>query len=210
MTEPIRPDEPHDEAEALLPWYATGQLDIADRARVEEHLASCAHCQRQLRFERRLAEEFPALAPEVDSGWARLRRRVEAAEAPRYRAKHAGTTELWQFLRRPAVAALATAQIGFLVIAGAVVLSLERTPYQALSAPQQPSAANIVVMFRPESTEAELRKLLDSSGATLVGGPTEADAYLLHVPAGTRPRALAALRTDPRVTMAQPIDEAQP
>jgi hypothetical protein len=72
------------------------------------------------------------------------------------------------------------------------------------------SSANVIVMFRPNSSEADLRKLLDSSGATFAGGPTEADAYLLHVPVETRPRALAALRADPNVTLAQPIDGDRP
>ena len=113
-------------------------------------------------------------------------------------------------LNRPAVAAFAVAQLAFVVVAGAILLTLSRTPYQTLGAPPPPSTANIIIMFHPDSSEADLRKLLDSSGATFVGGPTEADAYLLHVPAGSRPRALAALRTNPHVTMAQPIDGEQP
>ena len=55
----------HREAEELLPWYATGQLDADDRALVEAHLSSCAHCQRQLQAERRMIDEFvsaPSLA----------------------------------------------------------------------------------------------------------------------------------------------------
>jgi hypothetical protein len=47
---------------------------------------------------------------------------------------------------------------------------------------------------------------LATSGAALVGGPTEADAYLLHVPANARPAALEKLRKDSNVTLAQPID----
>ena len=46
MADPIMPwDKPHDEAEALLPWYATGQLDERDRARVEKHLSACTDCR---------------------------------------------------------------------------------------------------------------------------------------------------------------------
>src|SRR3954465_7046561 len=77
MRDPIRSDEhPHDEAEALLPWYATGQLNAADGARVESHLAACARCQRQLSLERRMMSEFQALSPEFDAGWNRLRSRI--------------------------------------------------------------------------------------------------------------------------------------
>jgi anti-sigma factor RsiW len=204
-------DEPHEEAEALLPWYATGQLDAADRALVERHLESCARCQRQLAVEHRLIDEFQTLAPEVDSGWTRLRARLEPPRRRHQRSKWSrGLADAWRGLNRPAFAALAAAQLAFIVVGGSLILSLARTPYQAMSAPPPPSSANIIVMFKPNSSESDLRKLMDSNGATFVGGPTDADAYLLHVPDSARPRALAELRADPHVTLAQPIDGIQP
>src|SRR5690348_15411204 len=69
--------EPHHDGEELIPWYLTGQLDGDDLALVENHLSSCAHCRRQLAAERRMIAEFAQLSPEIDSGWARLRQRLE-------------------------------------------------------------------------------------------------------------------------------------
>src|SRR3954452_8368998 len=140
MPDPIRTDDqPHDEAEALLPWYATGQLDAADRTLVEQHLASCAQCQRQLTVERRLVDEFQAYSPEVDSGWARLRARIEPPRAASSRRELPDVGRLvagwWQSFSRPAVMGLVAAQLAFVVVAGGLVLSLNRSPYQALSAP---------------------------------------------------------------------------
>jgi anti-sigma-K factor RskA len=211
MPKPILTDtQPHDEAETLLPWYATGQLDAADRALVERHLESCARCQRQLAVERRLIDEFQTLTPEVDSGWARLRTRLEPPRRRHARSKWPRVfSDAWRGLKRPAVAAFAAAQLAFVVIAGSLIVSLSRTPYQALSSPPPPASANIIVMFQPNSSESDLRKLMDSSGATFVGGPTDADAYLLHVPDSARPRALAQLQADPHVTLAQAIDGVQ-
>jgi anti-sigma factor RsiW len=78
MAVPIRPDDDaHAEAEELLPWYSTGQLDDEDRALVEKHLATCVACQRQLRFDQKMVDEFQSLDPQVDSGWHRLRGRIE-------------------------------------------------------------------------------------------------------------------------------------
>jgi anti-sigma factor RsiW len=199
------PDQPHDQAEELLPWYATGQLDAADRALVEKHLASCARCERQLVAERALIHEFQGLTPEIDTGWAKLRGRI--VTQPRSRPGiGAALAEFWELLKRPAVAALATAQVAFLAI-GATILQWSSQPtYVALGSAPVAASANVIVMFRPEIREAELRGALESSGASLVGGPTEADAYLLHVPANTRPAAVEKLQKNANVTLAQPID----
>ena len=199
------PDQPHDQAEELLPWYATGQLDAADRALVEKHLASCARCERQLAAERALIHEFQGLTPEIDTGWAKLRGRI--VTQPRSRpGVGAALAEFWELLKRPAVAALATAQVAFLAI-GATILQWSSQPtYVALGSAPVAASANVIVMFRPEIREAELRGALESSGASLVGGPTEADAYLLHVPANARPAAVEKLQKNANVTLAQPID----
>ena len=142
------------------------------------------------------------------SGWARMRQRIEAREAkgPSWIARTAA--DAWQILKRPAVAALATAQLGILAIAAAIAPSLGSAPaYVALGDRAQPAqSANVIILFRPEATEAGMRSALRQSGASLVGGPTDADAYLLSVPAAQRPAALAKLRADSEVAMAEPID----
>src|SRR5262245_4890495 len=121
MTDPTPTDgRPHDEAEALLPWYSTGQLDPRERARDEHHLASCAHCQCQWEVELRLIDEVQALTPDVDSGWARLRARIESSSPTRR--ERPGVVpalgDFWTMLKRPAFAAVAVAQLAFLVVAG--------------------------------------------------------------------------------------------
>ena len=200
---------PHDAAEELLPWYATGQLDAADRARVERHLLSCGDCREQLAVERRLIDEFQAMAPEVESGWARLRGRidtpVQVARAPKQ-----PFAELWAFLTRPAVAAIAVAQLAFVVIAGGALLSLSRPAYHVLGSAPVPADANVIVIFDAGTTEGEMRGALGAAGASIVGGPTSADAYLLHVAPAGRQNSLARLQADANVQLAQPIDGVVP
>lgn len=208
MPDPIRTDDqPHDEAEALLPWYATGQLDPAERATVERHLSSCGRCQRQLADEHRLIDEFQKLAPEVDSGWSKLRARIEPR--PAWRPARA-LADGWRIARRPGVAMLAAAQFAFLLLAAGLLVSLSRPSYHALGSAPAPAAANIIVIFAPDTRESHMRSLLESSGASLAGGPTAADAYLLYVPASAQASALAKLRADREVRMAQPIGGATP
>lgn len=197
--------QPHDEAEELLPWYATGQLDAADRVKVEAHLSSCTECQQQLATERRLVREFRALTPEVESGWSRLRSRIESplpARPPRPNFLE----QFWATLSRPAVATFALAQVAFLVIAGGTLLSLSRPAYHVLGSAPVPATANVIVMFRAEATVRDVDDMLKSVRATIVEGPTDANAYLLHVAPQQRQAALTRLQSEDQVAMAQPID----
>jgi anti-sigma factor RsiW len=220
MNDPHIADRPpHDEAEELLPWYATGQLDAADRARVDAHLSTCAYCRQQLALERRLIDEFQAMTPEVESGWARLKSRIAGPVATRVAARAIPAyprpprqnvfAEFWGILSRPAVAGLAFAQLAFVVVAGSMLVSLSQPKYRTLGSAPAPASANVIVMFRANATVEEVRNALDSAGASIVQGPTPADAYLLHVAPQQRQSALAKLHSDDKVKMAEPIDGSQ-
>ena len=202
--------EPHHDAEQLLPWFATGQLEGEDVALVEQHLSSCAHCRRQLAFERRMIDEFTQLTPEVDSGWARLKQRLEAAHESEPRQGvwdriRGRAAEVWHGLSRPAIATLALAQLVLVVLTGAVLLSLSRPDYRALGSPPPPPAANAIAMVRADTTELQMRALLQANGATVVDGPTAADAYLLRVPAPSRAALLGPRRADRHVLLGPPL-----
>ena len=208
MPNPMFSDErPHDEAEALLPWYATGQVDPKERALVEQHLLSCARCRRELAFERQMVDEFQAMTPEIESGWARLRARIDRPTPVRPR-RPGPLAEFWSYLRRPAVAGLAAAQLIFVIVAGGTLFSLSRPDYHTLGSAPAPTAANVIVIFRADATEEDLRDVLKTAGASVVGGPTPANAYLLHVAPGQRQQALTKLQSDDNVQMAEPIDGA--
>ena len=197
----------HDPAEELLPWYATGQLDEAERIRVEEHLSSCSGCREQLAYERRMIHEFRHQAPELDAAWARVRNRIETQPKPPRHQPRSATRPRWA-IRHPALAALAAAQLAFLVVAGGVLLSLSRPTYHALGSAPVAQSANVLVIFHADATVEDIRNALHASGATIVGGPTSADAYLLRVPLRQRQIALAKLKADNQVQMAEPVDGA--
>ena len=200
-------DDTHDQAEELLPWYATGQLDAADRVLVETHLTSCARCQRQLAGEQMLIEHFHAMSPEIDSGWAQLRGQIEAR--PARLGLRETLVEFWGFLKRPVVAVAATVQVAFVGAAAMLFQWMSQPTYVALGSGQAATSANVIVMFKPDAREADLRGAIAGSGGMLVGGPTDADAYLIHVPANARSGAVQKLQRNTNVTLAQPIDAAQ-
>jgi anti-sigma factor RsiW len=196
----------HREFQLLLPWYATGRLDADDQARMEAHLDGCPECQADLRAERRLADEVASLPVEVEQAWASMVQRMEAR--PQRRAAN-----LWWKPRR--LWRVGAPWLGWVVAAQAALFLLvvalwPRTPqpavYHTLSAPQAMASGNIVVLFRPQTTEQAMREILKASDARLVDGPTAAGAYVLQAPGAERPVALARLRARPEVVLAEPID----
>jgi hypothetical protein len=60
-------------------------------------------------------------------------------------------------------------------------------------------------MFKPDTPEREMRRILQASGTHLVGGPTVTDAYVLQAPPASTEQALLHLRAEPWVTMAQAL-----
>jgi hypothetical protein len=214
------PRDPHKDLQALLPWYAAGRLSAGERADVEAHLASCAACRVELRDEPGLAAEIANLPlsdapPSLEHGWAVMSRRLER-EAPRRASFSAWTRSLLpsesgrsqDIWLRWAVAAqfCALLAMGVAIWRPAAPLMRSQARYHTLSSAPEPEAANLVVVFRPNTPERALREILRASDARLVGGPTEADAYLLQVPAAARVKALARLRREARVVLAEPVD----
>jgi anti-sigma factor RsiW len=208
--------DPHQEVQLLLPWYVTGRLDSADQALVEAHLAQCPTCQADLAHERRLETEVASLPVEADQAWASMVRRMEAGVSPR--------NSRWSWLeglrRRSAVVwRVGGPWLGWALAAQVVLVVLIARPpqpqpqarlYHALSAPPAHAPGNIVVIFRPTAQEAAIRRALKSSGSRLVDGPTAADAYVLRAPDADRSAAVAKLRADRDVVLAEPIDAGEP
>jgi anti-sigma factor RsiW len=199
----------HSETQELLPWYVNGSLDAVERAKVEAHIADCPECRAEVALERRLQGAVAELPVEAEQGWAAMRARMAVAEvrpAPPLSAR----ASVRRALGRPAtlrwvVAAQAVAAV--LVVGVSFGTRQALVPqYRTLSAAPVSAAGNVIVMFRPSTSEQRIRGALLASGAHLVDGPTDADAYVLHVPGERRDAALAALRATPDVLLAQPID----
>ena len=209
--------DPHRDVLALLPWHVTGTLDDADTARVEAHLHGCAECREALAVERRLDRAVVREPATVDAGWAVMRQRLDldaphAMRAPRHAATTFGRAAPaarwpqwltgWRLAPPIAFASLAVA----LLIPATIPAR-----FTALGSAPAPVAGNMVVIFRPETSEAVFRQTLRGSEARLVDGPTAANAYVLQVPAARRTVLLDRLRHQPQIVLAEPVDAvAQP
>ena len=218
----LEPD-PHAAVQQLLPWYLTGRLEAAERAQVEEHLASCAECRAELETERswQLLQPGQGAQVDVEQGWANMRallggddprspnaddsrRRIEA-RIPRVRGRRAvlpgffGQAGIGRAWAAPALLSVA------LVVALGFALRPPQAVYHTLSAAPA-EGATAVVRFRPDATELQIRASLNASGARLVDGPTVTDAWLLNVPTDRHAQILQALRANAAVKLAEPLD----
>jgi anti-sigma factor RsiW len=184
----------HAQVQALLPWYARGQLDEHEMNEVRQHLQRCERCRVELAAEPAVqtllgAAALPVASGDADRGFARLQARLHRQPAPPPRAR-------WM----PWALGLQSAALALVL-----TLWLQARPgasgYEGLSAAGTPAAADVLVMFRPDAAEQDLRVLLQAQGASIVAGPTETGAYQLRAPAAS----LDGLRRSPLVRLAEPL-----
>jgi hypothetical protein len=213
---PLR-GEPHERIQALLPWFVSDRLDASERTEVETHLSSCPECRAEERLERRLGAQVAAMPVDVEQSWARLRAQLD--RSPRAGARGSGgVAATWRRLGRslrggPAWIGWAmAAQVALMVLllglvaprAGPSAAGVDAR-YHALATASSPRIGNVVVMFRPETPERDLRAALLAGQVRVVDGPTAAGAYVLYVPEARRTAALTTLRRRGDVVMAEPI-----
>jgi anti-sigma factor RsiW len=207
----MNPSTDHLEAQDALPWLANGTLAGAELERVQAHVATCAHCRADLALLRTVHAAGPGPDLDVDPDRALARLMPQLDTAPETRAP--GLLQRW----RNRIAAndgtwLRTA-VAFQFCAIAVLAALLARPsgqpdspdnYRALGAAGANGMARVVVTFRPDTPEAELRRIVRASGARIVGGPTVTDAWLVGADGRLDP-VLARLRAEPAVTLAEPL-----
>ena len=200
----------HESVQKLLPWLLAGTLDNAERAMVQAHLLTCADCQSDLDWQRRLTNATPPPDGgfDADRALAKLMPRLESNQ-PRI-----GLKGWWREITAANSAWLRWSAAAQLAAIGALAFLLLRPVpdaggYRALGA-APPAEGSLVVVFRPDTTEQEMRRILQASDARLTDGPTVTGAYVLALPARQQSAALARLRTEPAVSLAQPLGAGAP
>jgi anti-sigma factor RsiW len=212
----------HQAVQQLLPWLLAGTLDSAELAMTQRHLQTCAHCQADLAWLRKLRAAAAAAAPpdagfDADRGFAQLLPRLGTHRGPQPSSSSSpiGVLDRWRQAAAANSAWLKWTALAQLAAIGVLSLLLARpwndaAGYRAMGAPEGGStagAADAVVVFRPDTPEREIRRILQAGGARVVDGPTVTGAYVLALPlppsqAGA---ALARMRAESAVTLAQPL-----
>jgi anti-sigma factor RsiW len=205
----------HEEAQELLPWLANGSLAGTELERVQAHLQTCADCRTELALLHTLRAVGPGAAPPGDpeAALARLLPQLDApvplpvqpAVAPLlqgWRARLAANDRSW--LRAAVALQLCViAGLGAMLARPSASPDAQAGAYRLLGAGEG-ARSSLVVTFRPDTPERELRRIVLAGGARVVGGPTATGAWLLDT--GDAPDAvLARLRAEPAVTLAETL-----
>ena len=199
----------HRAVQELLPWFVADTLDQDERNLVQEHLHLCVQCQSDVAWQRKLKASEPQgdAAPDLERALARLLPRLDAQPAQVRRGILSGFFQSLIPLNGNGMRWALAAQMA--VIAGLSILLLapdrSSPAYHVLGLPKG-AASNVVVVFKPETTEQELRRILHASSARVVDGPTVTDAYLLEVADAKQGQAVERLRAEPAVVLAESLD----
>lgn len=200
----------HQRAQDLLPWYVMESLDQRDRAFVDEHLATCLICQRDVEWHWQLRAAHDEAVPpfDVERALAAMKARVSETES-QPRRSHAPRVS-----RKAWFGWAIAAQAALVVCYVALTTWHESAPpaaYRALGhAPAADASSRLLVVFAPQVTEQELRRILHDSGARIVDGPTSTDAYVVAVAPQHAKAALLALRAERAVALVESLDPEAP
>jgi anti-sigma factor RsiW len=203
----------HQECWLLLPWLANGRLSPVQRVEVEEHVAECAQCARELELQRLMCQALTepdrityAPAPSL----RKLLDRIDGRAVPTRAARRAVAPSARSAWRPPG---LAWAASFVLVVGGAALAATAYRWSQPLYSTRTSAAAVTAdvlhIAFVPSLSIGEVGELLQSAGARVVEGPDRMGIFGVaptRLPAAPQMRALAArLRSDARVRWVEPL-----
>jgi len=199
-------DSLHRHVERELPWYVNGRLDETHRRRIGQHLSGCGQCRREEAQVRKLQAQLaqPLAVPAPAPDFARLARRIAAADAAPKPVAGRADPRRW-------LLPLGLAQAAVLLLVLVPALRAPQAPapaqFRTLGAAAAPAAGpRALMVFRPETTLADARRLLQANGASILEGPNAAGAYLVALPSRRPEQAVAALRRAPGVLLAERVD----
>ena len=198
----------HKVADVLLPWLVNGTLEGDELAFVQRHLDECLDCRHEVEWLRELHAACIAgeAMPGASVAFRNLRRELEAPREgrdsiARLRRSRGRTRRWWQW----AIAA----EFAVIIVLGGLLLTSTDGPvlYRTLGAGNAgtPATGNLVVVFDPATSQAEVQRILRSAGARIVDGPTQANAYVLEVPVGQTDRAAQAIRAERAALLIEPL-----
>jgi hypothetical protein len=195
MTETMTNDPKRSEIEDLLPWYATGRISAADKARVEQALKGDAELRRRLDLAREemaetidANERLPAPSPrtldKLLAGMDAAPRAVPVMEAAKRSVVGWLATTLAalspQKLAYATVAALALIAVQAAVLTG-LVISGGDSKFDTASSPIQLPGSYVMISFAPDAKASEITAFFKRYDAAVIDGPRANGFYKVRV-----------------------------
>lgn len=219
---------PHREAQEALPWLANGTLAGSELERVQAHLKGCAACRADLAALHTLRAAGTGAAPDCDpdAALARLLPQLDAlppqqpaapvpaqlpaqlpvsapaSSLPGWRTRLAANDGRWLRVAVGAQCCVIAVLAGLLVRPSGGT-EAQAGDYRVLGAAAA-SQSRLIVMFKPDTPERELRRLVLENGAHITGGPTATGAWVLATEQAADAVA-GRLRGQAAVTLAEPL-----
>ncbi|MES2931964.1 MAG: zf-HC2 domain-containing protein [Pseudomonadota bacterium] len=191
---------------ALLPWFVAGTLSPDEDALVGTHLTTCLRCQHELARQRmvQVAGSYRPSGTDLETSLARLRRSAEIA------APHNTARRLLGLLMRSNLALRWISLLQIAIIVGLALWLTERHSAVQMAAAdlRNNSIANVLVIFRPQTTIQDVQRILAVSHSRVIEGPMATGAYLLTVSDGQRSQAILWMRLQTAVLLAQPLNSS--
>lgn len=197
MTEQLEKFTEREEIEMLLPWYVTGRIDAADRARVDRYLEAHPEMRAQLDLVGdEMGETISAneVLPGARAGALHALRGAIADEPRRLSAaavKRGLLAELARLFQAPTPRAVKWAGLAaaVLIMAQAAVIGgmlsgpggvPQGAGYQTASGPKA-SGTIVTVQFAPGATADALARFLRAQHAEIVSGPKPGGFYEVRI-----------------------------
>jgi len=192
-----------DDLDLLLPWYVNGTLSAEERRQVEAHLERSSHARDEVDLLRALRQQVKDEAVENspgELGLQRLKREIKQADqAPAGGDRMAGRTiTIASFWRPLAAAACLVVLVQAGVMVGLRTGSIDPDTVGIASGTTGLIEPQLQVTFAPDATEADIRELLQSAGASIADGPTALVIYKPRLDTATASidEALTTLRAN--------------
>jgi hypothetical protein len=204
----------HEKVQTLLPWFVVGTLTGEELDLVNRHLHICKECQSDFTWQCKLQATPPEdeVALDVDQAFAKLLPRLMPIQTKAAKTAKAQRRSLWESISHLwrgnshwmqwALAGQLVAIVGLTVLLASSYHDV--STYRALGANVNANG-NMVVVFKPDTSEMELRHILRNADARIVNGPTVTDAYLLNIPDAKLNKSLHDLRTNQAVVLAESL-----
>jgi hypothetical protein len=185
----------------LLPWYANGTLDEADRAWVDQYLSEHPEARAELDWYHSLSQRLQDSAPAVPESLG-LAKAMTLIRGDRPTLSERVSAFFANLGVRPVTA---FAGLAIFAVQAGVILDMVNTAREdaseirALRASTVDEGPMLKLNFAPDAKEAEIRHLLMSVQGRLAGGPGQLGDYFVIVPRGKEAAIAEQLKSSPIV-----------